>query len=341
MNIKKFIHQKPKLFNLSQIFGSCAFQSFFLLVHLTLDCNCHCQNCYQKNNPFYTSRNDFIKLLDFKDILEDIRSSFFIKPNLHFFGGEPLLNPYFGQILSLAQGYKMEMSLTTNGILLDKYLDQILGTNLKQINISIDDIGPRHDKIRQFKGCFQNIIDNIKKIRKKGKGNKKIININCLVIQDNYDHLLEIALYFRGNNIDINILTFQHMYFNLSKNKPQIDLGVLKSQIKKLKKFKANFDILLIPEIKFKDLVIYYALDDNKGVFKNNCNIPWLGLNILPNLEVTPGGGVLGCNQVVGNLKKESLKEIWNNSSMKKFRKDIIRDGLPAVCFRCCHRQYY
>lgn len=79
----------------------------------------------------------------------------------------------------------------------------------------------------------------------------------------------------------------------------------------------------------------------NLAKFQNNCNIPWLGLNILPNLEVTPGGGVLGCNQVVGNLKKESLKEIWNNSSMKKFRKDIIRDGLPALCFRCCHRQYY
>ena len=50
MNIKKFIYKKSKIFNLCKIFGDYAFQPFFLLIHLTLDCNCNCQYCYQKNN---------------------------------------------------------------------------------------------------------------------------------------------------------------------------------------------------------------------------------------------------------------------------------------------------
>ena len=340
MNIKKFIHRKPKLFNLLQIFGGYAFQPFFLLIHLTLDCNCHCQYCYQKDNSFYANRNNFIKSFDFKNILSDIKNSFLIKPKLHFFGGEPLVSPHFSQLLDLAQDYQMDISMTTNGILLNQYLDQILRSNLNQINISIDGIGQRHDQIRQFKGCFQKVIDNIIKLRDKEEKKEKIININCLIIPDNYKHLVDLALYLKDNMIKIDVLTFQHMYFNQVNYESQIDLNILKSQIKELKNLKTDFDILLIPEIKFEDLDAYYLTND-KADFKNNCNIPWLGLNILPNLEVTPGGSVLGCNQVIGDLKKETLKEIWNSSSMRRFRKDIIRHGLPRDCFRCCYRQYY
>lgn len=353
MNIKKFIYRKSKIFNLGQIFGGYAWQPFFILIHLTLNCNCRCQYCYQRDEPFYNKRNDFIKPTDFEDILADIKKSFLIKPKLHFFGGEPLLNPYFSQILDLADDYGMETSITTNGILLEQHLDQILKSNLKQINISIDDIGQKSDQIKQFKGCFQKVIDNIKKLRNKQGKKKKIININCVIIPDNYDHLIDLALYLRDNMMDIDVLAFQHMYFSPTGDKLKIDLAVLKSQIEKLKNLKTKFDILLIPNIKSKDLSAYYLIDDkvlylrprrmkqDRAIFKNNCNIPWFGLNILPNLEVTPGGAALGCNRVVGYLKKQTLKEIWNNSLMKQFRKNIIKYGLPKICFRCCYRQYY
>lgn len=340
MNIKKFIHRRSRLFNLWQILGGYSFQPIFLLVHLTLDCNCHCQYCYQKDDSFYANRNNFIKPFDFKNILSDIKNSFLIKPKLHFFGGEPLVSPYFSQLLDLAQDYQMDVSMTTNGILLNQHLDQILKSNLKQINISIDGVGQRHDQIRQFKGCFQRVIDNIKKLRSMEREKKKIININYLITSDNYEHLVDLPFYLKDNMIKIDILAFQYMYFNQAGDEPPINLDTLKSQIKELKNLKTNFDILLIPEIKFEDLAAYF-LADGKAVFKNNCNIPWFVLNILPNLEVTPGGGVLGCNQVIGDLKKQTLKEIWNNSLIKKFRKNIIRHGLPRTCFRCCHRQCY
>lgn len=340
MNIKKFIYQKSKIFNLFKIFGGYSFQPFFLLIHLTLDCNCHCQYCYQKDNSFYINHNAFISPADFKNILSDIKNSFLIKPKLHFFGGEPLINPYFPQLLDLTQDYQMKTSMTTNGILLSKYLDQILKSDLNQINISIDDIGQKHDQLRQFKGCFQKAIDNIKELRDKEEKKRKIININCLITSNNHRHLVDLATYFKDNMIDIDVLVFQHMYSNHLASNYQIDLNILKSQIKELKSLEANFDILLIPEIKHKDLVVYYSIDDKK-VFKNNCNIPWLGLNILPDLKVTPGGGVLSCNHIVGDLKEQTLKEIWNNSSIKRFRKNIIRNGLDQACSRCCHRQYY
>lgn len=340
MNIKKFIYKKSKIFNLCKIFGDYAFQPFFLLIHLTLDCNCNCQYCYQKNNSFYTSHNDFIKPVDFENILIQANKYFLIKPKLHFFGGEPMLNPYFDKLLNLTQIYKMDVSMTTNGILLDQYLNQISKSNLNQINISIDGLEQEHDRIKGIKDCFQNVISNINKLRNKEKKRKKIININTLITSKNYKNMVDFALYFKNNNIDIDVLVFQHIYFNQKDYNLKINLNILKSQIKELKDLKTNFDILLIPEIKFDDLINYYMFNKN-DIFKNNCNIPWLGLNILPDLKITPGGGVLGCNCVIGDFKKENLKEVWNNSLIKNFRECIIKNGLPDICFRCCHRQYY
>ncbi|MBI5465589.1 SPASM domain-containing protein, partial [Candidatus Gottesmanbacteria bacterium] len=75
--------------------------------------------------------------------------------------------------------------------------------------------------------------------------------------------------------------------------------------------------------------------------FGKNCSIPWLGLGILPNLEVTPGGGIFACNQILGSLQETSLAEIWNGAKLKAFRRQIKRNGVPRICFRCCHRQFY
>lgn len=346
MNIKKFIKQNPKVANVIQFWGTRPPQPFFLLVHLTLKCNCQCNTCYQKQDPFYFLKGGMIKPEDFEKILKDIKKSFLIKPKIHFFGGEPLVNPHFSMLLRLAQEYKIKTSITTNGILLDTYLDDILHSDLNQINISIDDLGVQHDFIRGYPGCFEKAIANIKKLRLKEinqRTKRKVININCVISENNYAHLTNLYSYLIENKLDIDVLAFQHMYFD-PENKPVIDLAILKSQIEKIKRFRtthSDFSVLFIPEIKFNDLLFYYNPVKDNTYFKNRCNIPWLGLNILPNLEVTPGGGVLGCNNVVGNLKNDTLRKIWNNDRMKQFRQNLLYHGLPTDCFRCCHRQYY
>jgi len=199
MNIKKIINKNPELLNLSKIFGEYAIQPFFLLIHLTLDCNCRCSFCYQKNDNFYSSRKGLIMPEDFEKILRDAKKSFFIKPLIHFFGGEPLLNPYFEEILKISDNYGFKSSITTNGILLGKYIKSICDSKLYQFNISIDDIGKKHDQLRGAPGCFNKIMANIKEIRQKElliKNKKKIININCLVGEENYSYLFDLACYF-------------------------------------------------------------------------------------------------------------------------------------------------
>lgn len=340
INLKKFIYNKSKMLNLFQIIGGYSLQPFFLLVHLTLACNLRCDNCYQLNDEFYSPLKNFnIKPDDFEKILKEARV-FLIKPQIHFFGGEPLLNPHFLGLLNLADQYGFKSSITTNGILLNKYAENILNSDLNQINVSINNVKEKCHSEGNLPGIFDKIITaiwHLKQKSNKGPG-KKIVNINCVISESNQNRLVDITKYFIDNNIDIDVLAFQHPYFPSSSG-PNINLNVLISQMKKIATLKANFEILTIPNIKFKDLAAFYSQKTN--IFKNNCIIPWLGLNIMPDLKATPGGGVLGCNYVVGDLKRESLKTIWNNLAIREFRENIIKHNLPAPCFRCCHRQYY
>lgn len=339
INFKKIISRQPRLLDLPRVFGGYSIQPAFLLVNLTYDCNCGCRDCYQKFDNFYSAKNGMISAAQFEKILLDAKASFRFKPVIHFFGGEPLVNPEFAQMLKLADKYGFKSSLTTNGVLLDKYLENIKRSNLGQINISLDNIGERHDKERGYTGCFNKVLDSIKKI---GEWENKIrsgklININCVLSKNNLQYLLDLAVYFRDNNIKIDSLTFQHKYQNPSDFESKISVSGLKQAMAKIRQEKICYPIYFSPNIGPDDLESFYS--DRKN-FIISCNLPWLGLNILPNLEVTPGGGVLGCNTVVGDFDKESLGKIWNNQKMKEFRKKILKCGAPKNCFGCCHARY-
>ena len=276
-----------------------------------------------------------------KKILEETKG-FFIKPRIHLFGGEPLLHPEFERILDLIDEFDLKSSLTTNGVLLEKFADKILSSDLDQINISLDDLGDKHDCLRVYSGCFDKALGGIRDLRDKNNPGwqNKTININCLIGENNHPRLEEIVWYFIDNNINIDLLAFQHSYFSPGGRQPQIDLSLLASQMEKIKKIKAPFKVVFIPEIKTRDLKMFYFLE-KKESFKNNCLMPWLGLSILPDFEVTPGGGVLGCNLLLGNLKKFSIREIWRGRNLGYFRKKIKQKIMPVSCARCCHRQYY
>jgi len=341
INLKKFINSKIRLLNLIRLSQLFIRQPIFLLLHLTLDCNCFCPACYQRKNDFYQTRNRFIDVDDLGRIFKEAKS-FFIKPRIHLFGGEPLLHPEFEKILALIDEAGLKSSLTTNGILLERFADKISFSGLDQINISLDDLEDKHDQLRNFNGCFGRAVRGIKALRDKevSARRNKIININCLIGENNYFRLTDIVDYFIKNDLGIDLLAFQHSYFNPATQSPRIDLSILGAQMEAVKKIKAPFDLVFIPEIKNKDLKEFYFLE-KRSDFKNNCLMPWLGLSVLPNLEATPGGGVLGCNVIIGNLKSAALKEVWGNSAMKEFRKNLVQKKMPPACARCCHRRYY
>lgn len=57
-------------------------------------------------------------------------------------GGEPLARKDAGEIIERLAKYPVELTLTTNGVLADQYLDLFLKSGIKSLNVSLDTLNP-------------------------------------------------------------------------------------------------------------------------------------------------------------------------------------------------------
>ena len=57
-------------------------------------------------------------------------------------------------------------------------------------------------------------------------------------------------------------------------------------------------------------------------------------------MEIDSNGDVSLCRDyhdyIIGNIRRDSVAEMWNNEKAVRFRKSISTEGLMPVCRRCC-----
>jgi cyclic pyranopterin phosphate synthase len=115
----------------------------YLRLSVTDRCNLRCIYCMPEKGINLMDRRE---LLTFEEILEVVRilSELGIK-KIRLTGGEPLLRD---NILDLIQSIRSipkieDISLTTNGTLLDRFLKDIYRAGIRRINVSMDSLDPK------------------------------------------------------------------------------------------------------------------------------------------------------------------------------------------------------
>lgn len=343
-DLKEYLH-----FSSSKIFNILKFSNriFFLpvvFISPSNKCNFDCLMClYRKSNI----RN--VEMMDFS-LVEKIVSEcsrFLFKPLLHFSGqGEPLIYPKIRKAMQLCNEFKMKWSVTSNGYFLEKYAKDLVVDNCHAINVSIHGNSFENDEITGVNGSFDRAINSIKKleeIKNQFKMNTPIVSINCVITNYNVANLWNILDSFL--KLPVNSINFEHLHFSendLKESCPTNKAIVRDKNINELMKFssflkneKFPINVFFYPKIQKKDMFGYYA--DKYYDFNDSCNFPWLSV------FVKPDGSVYSCSQFIGDLNRNSLKEIVNSKKAIEFR-DRIRRGLrpkPSGCFRCTHIQYY
>jgi len=77
----------------------------------------------------------------------------------------------------------------------------------------------------------------------------------------------------------------------------------------------------------------------NKEELKNSktfCMAPWMSIHHWPDGKTYPCC-LWNSRDPIGNLNDSSLKEIWNNETMKKTRQGMLKDEKISSCDRCYH----
>jgi cyclic pyranopterin phosphate synthase len=76
-------------------------------------------------------------------------------------GGEPLLRKDFPEIIEQLASLETEISITTNGILIDKHLAVLKQFNIRKINLSLDTLIASKFQTITLRNQFEKVIDNL------------------------------------------------------------------------------------------------------------------------------------------------------------------------------------
>jgi molybdenum cofactor biosynthesis enzyme MoaA len=76
-------------------------------------------------------------------------------------GGEPLLRKDFPEIVSKLAALNTSLSITTNGILIDRHIEVLKQANIKKINLSLDTLVSSKFHSITLRNQFEKVIDNL------------------------------------------------------------------------------------------------------------------------------------------------------------------------------------
>jgi len=324
-------------------------------------CNLRCKMCDvgQQNirSQFYKNMMKFGNL-PLKTVIKIIDEVKDFRPLIAITSTEPLLHPEIKEILDMVKKSGLECQLTTNGLLLERVAKDIVKSGLDYLWVSLH--GPRkiHDKITGTKGSFGRVIRGIKKVeyfKKKYGKNVPEININFVISNPNCGYLTAFLKDLKKNKIKPHQIIFSHMNFvtpetamehnrrfgwiisatpsSVSVIDPRkIDMDVLSKEIEKVKREK-GFKILFVPNISGKKLETYYKHPE-EFVTPKRCMVFWKNAQIQANGDCIPNTRCF--NIILGNIYKNSFKEIWKGEKYQRWRKIMKKHGAFPACSRCC-----
>jgi radical SAM protein with 4Fe4S-binding SPASM domain len=94
-----------------------------------------------------------------------------------------------------------------------------------------------------------------------------------------------------------------------------------------------SFPYVFAPDLAYEDIPRYYREPAETFGYRT-CIVPWSMIEIMPN------GDVVTCRDypdyVVGNIKDDTLLDLWNNERYQRFRAVLKSERLLPVCSRCC-----
>lgn len=131
----------------------------YLRISLIEKCNLRCTYCMPESGVILTPKP---QLMTTEEVIQI--AHLFVKngvTKIRLTGGEPLVRKDFSKIFLALSKMPVDLSLTTNGVLVDRYLETLQEGNLKTINISLDTLHPQKfhqiTKRDQFSKAFTNI----------------------------------------------------------------------------------------------------------------------------------------------------------------------------------------
>jgi len=321
---------------------------FLAVWNYTNACNLRCKHCYQRADKPTSDELTTEERLAIIDQLEENNVS-----AVAFSGGEPLMRKDFFEVAEYAHDRGLYVSVATNGTLLTKgVVERLKKSGVGYVEISLDGATKEtHESFRGVEGCFDKTMQGIKNAVNSGL----YTCVATTATKNNVDEIPDIVGLSKKMGVK-RIIVFNFIPTGRGEDIIQLDLTPKEREdlLEYLYKELAGGKIeALCTAPQYSRVCLEQSLIDNKDIlspthfvafdfhgkakqladFLGGCGAGRLYCAIQPNGLVTP---CVFMPIVVGDLRKQSLKEVWLNSEVMKNLRD--RNKLEGRCGHCKYK---
>jgi cyclic pyranopterin phosphate synthase len=195
----------------------------YLRVSVTDRCNFRCKYCQPSHDFDMLSHQDILR---YEELLFTIETFAELGVNkIRVTGGEPLVRKNISYFLKQIKDLKgiNEVTLTTNGSLLDRFAKNIYEAGITRINVSIDSL--KEDRYSYITGGFDlnQIIKSLEIAKSVGLNP---IKINTVAIKGfNDDEIIDFCEFAAKNNLNVRFIEFMPIGNSIEWKKDNIITG--------------------------------------------------------------------------------------------------------------------
>ena len=298
---------------------------------LTLKCNMHCIHCGSTAGIPRENELTVDECLVVADELLGLGCR-----QVTFIGGEVFLFPGWERVARRLSMGGAAVNIITNGFLMgDEEIRQIRHAGLANVGLSIDGMEENHTRIRNNPLSFQRVLEAARRLRREGY----TVGVVTSLLEFNLPDLEDLYQLFVKESIGLWQLQIATCMGNLASG-PNFLLSP--DRIPAITKFIREKQEEGIMKVYAGDDIGYF--DENEVFLRSSPRGPssWQGCQAgLRVVGIGSNGDVKGCESlyaaefVEGNLRTETLAQIWNNPENFSFNRNFREDRLEGDCRGC------
>jgi AdoMet-dependent heme synthase len=304
---------------------------FFIQWHITERCNLRCRHCYQQERkPAELPLDSIMDIIEeASGMIWDWEDAYGIKLSMSYniSGGEPFLRRDIFEILEEIAWKGADIYILSNGTVIDKDLAQRLaGIGIKGVQVSVEGPEAIHEEIRG-EGSFLAAVGGVKNLVDAGVP----VTLNATLSSLNAGHFMDMITL--SKSLGVQRLGFSRLV-PYGRGEAMLDKMIGMEEIKNL--YGKIFALEAAPlKIITGDPVASQLTslendEDMGNVAAGGCAAGVSGLTILSDGTITPCRRL---NIPMGNVKTDSLREVWATSPVLEHLRD--RNKYQGKCGAC------
>jgi MoaA/NifB/PqqE/SkfB family radical SAM enzyme len=311
--------------------------------------------------------NRQLGLDDYRRLLDEVAP---FAPIVSLFGGEPLLYPEILPLIREIKNRGLTCTVITNGGRLEAVARDLVEAGIDSVAVSIDGPPELHDRIRGQQGSFERAAAGIRALAHWRRKLRRTLPMQIAIVpitelnMEAIGSALEALRRLPLDTINLGLrwfvpeeagaryeavmretfgvraeswkgFAFDNRAAFAAGSAPMTDLVRLLRALRTRRFLDSTLSrpwVSFVPDVPPERVPEYFS-DFSQTFGHRLCPVAWYFA------QVEPDGEVCFCGDFpdyfIGNVRKQSFREIWTGEPAMKFREKLAREPLP-ICNRCC-----